>query len=68
MGTGVYFDRWYVLKGLEQKNAEYEIRVAFPLKMSVDISLDVSAWTLQSAQEKMPKDIRLVNYYPEGQH
>ncbi|KAG0357807.1 hypothetical protein BC939DRAFT_459541 [Gamsiella multidivaricata] len=55
--------RWYVLEHLED-GASYELRVSYPATYPTDF--EIAVWTLEQAQEQLPKDIHLVHRLPQN--
>ncbi|KAG0202587.1 hypothetical protein BGX28_004933 [Mortierella sp. GBA30] len=54
--------RWYVLQGLDD-GASYELRVSYPATSPADFELLI--WTLNEAQEHVPKNVHLLDYFPK---
>ncbi|KAF9921753.1 hypothetical protein BGZ65_010091, partial [Modicella reniformis] len=55
--------KWYVLDNLED-GASFELRISYPATSPADFEMAV--WTLEQAQEHLPKEIVLTEYFPQA--
>ncbi|KAG0318407.1 hypothetical protein BGZ97_003851, partial [Linnemannia gamsii] len=53
---------WYALKDLDDK-ASFELRISYPATSPADF--DMSIWTLEEAQERLPRNIHLLDHFPK---
>ncbi|KAF9144891.1 hypothetical protein BGX30_011111 [Mortierella sp. GBA39] len=54
---------WYILKDLDNK-ASFELRISYPATSPADF--DMSVWTLEEAQERLPTSIHLLDHFPQN--